>query len=326
MAGGARTLLLAACATLIWAATARAQGPVSLAGADPFAVLAGTAVTNSGPSVVTGDLGVSPGMTVTGFPPGVVNGTIHLGDSVAARAQFDLASAYGNAGGQPATATIPAQLGGTVLPPGVYDSATGSFELAGTLTLDGQDDGNAVFIFKAASELTTAAGSQVQLIKSAQSCNVFWQVGDSATLGATAVLRGNLLALNAITAGSGGAVDGRLLARTDAVALDANTVTAPECDQRRPAVRIARVPKRCTSRNFKLRVRVGDELGVTTDVFVDKRRVKRSRKRSFKAPIPASRLSSGGHKIRVVSLDDANNRVVRRQRFERCVRGISFTG
>jgi hypothetical protein len=326
MPSGIRSLLLALLATLALAGTARAQAPVPLGGADGFAVLAGTAVTNTGATVVNGDLGVSPGSTVTGFPPGVVNGSIHAADSAAAQAQLDLAGAYGNAAGQPVTATIPSQLGATTLPPGVYDSPTGTFEIAGTLTLDGQGDGDAIFIFKTASTLTPAAGSEVALIEGAQSCNVFWQVGSSATVGANSLFRGNVLALTAITADTGATVDGRLLARNDAVSLDTDAVTAARCDEKRPTVKITRVPKRCTSENFKARIRVSDELGVTTDVFLDGRRIGRSSRRSFTVLVEAKGLAAGRHTIRAVSRDAAGNERVKRARFERCVRGISFTG
>src|SRR5688572_18344841 len=115
MPSGIRTMVLALLGALAIAGTARAQAPVPLGGADPFAVLAGSAVNNAGATVVTGDLGVSPGATITGFPPGTLNGTFHAGDSTAAQAQLDLASAYNNAAGQTTTATIPAQLGGTTL-------------------------------------------------------------------------------------------------------------------------------------------------------------------------------------------------------------------
>ena len=155
--------LLTLLATLALAGTARAQSPVPLGGADPFAVLAGTAVTNAGSTVITGDLGVSPGATVSGFPPGVVNGTFHIGDSAAAQGQLDLANVYNNASGQAVTATIPTQLGETVLPPGVYDSNSGTFDITGTLSdviVDGTDRLLARLELTAATALPPVPGDQ----------------------------------------------------------------------------------------------------------------------------------------------------------------------
>ncbi len=205
-----------------------AQAPVDLGTAGSFAVLAGTTVTNTGPSTVNGDLGVSPGTAVTGFPPGTVNGAIHSADAVAAQAQSDLTTAYNDAAGRgPATAES-ADLGGQTLTPGVYAS-TANPNLTGTVTLDAQGDPNAVFVFQMASTLITASGSNVALVNGAQACNVFWQVGSSATLGTNSTFRGTILALTSITATTGATIDGRLLARDGAVTLDTNTITRPVC-------------------------------------------------------------------------------------------------
>ncbi|MFF7229242.1 ice-binding family protein [Streptomyces sioyaensis] len=200
---------------------------VPLGTAATFGVLANTAVTNTGPTVVTGDLGVSPAGAVTGFPPGTVTGTIHLNDAAAAQAQADLLTGYANALVQPVTATVPTELGGTTLTPGVYNSASGTFGLNGTLILDAQGNPNAVFIFKTATTLITGAAGNVSLINQAKSANVFWQVGSSATLGAGSTLRGSILAFTSITATTGAIVDGRLLALGAAVTLDSNAVTVP---------------------------------------------------------------------------------------------------
>ncbi|SNT60796.1 Ig-like domain (group 3) [Streptosporangium subroseum] len=204
--------------------------PVPLGAATNFAVLAASTVTNTGPSIITGDLGVSPGTAVTGFPPGVViGGTVHSNDAAAIAAQAALTTAYNNAAGQPADATIPTELGGTTRTPGVYNSAAGTFGITGNLTLNAQGNPNAIFIFKAASTLITASGSTVTLIGGAQACNVFWQVGSSATLGTNSSFVGTILAQASITATTGVTVNGRLLARTAAVTLDTNTVTRPLC-------------------------------------------------------------------------------------------------
>ncbi|WP_084770530.1 ice-binding family protein [Streptomyces sp. MOE7] len=208
-----------------------ATAPVPLGTAASFAVLAGSTVTNTGATVVNGDLGLSPGVAVTGFPPGTVTGTIHVNDATAATAKNDLLIAYTNAVGRPVTATVATELGGTTLTPGVYNSASGTFTINGTLTLDGQGDPNAVFIFQTASTLITGAASNVTLINAAQSGNVFWQVGSSATLGANSTLRGSILALTSITVTTGATVDGRTLAASGAVTLDTNTINRPAVAQ-----------------------------------------------------------------------------------------------
>lgn len=200
---------------------------VPLGSAADFAVLAGSTVTNTGTTTITGDLGLSPGTSVTGFPPGVVVGTVHAADGVAAQAKLDLGTAYNDAASRPTTATVPVELGGTTKTPGVYASAAGTFGITGTLTLDAQGDPNAVFIFKAASTLITASASNVVLVNGARSAEVFWLVGSSATLGTYSVLRGNVMALASITVTTGVLVDGRTMARTAAVTLDTNTITRP---------------------------------------------------------------------------------------------------
>ena len=208
--------------------TADAATPtVALGTAANFAVLAGSTVTNTGPTVIDGDLGLSPGTAVTGFPPGQVNGTVHAADGAALQAKTDLGAAYDDAAGRPSTATVPVELGGTTKTPGVYDSPAGTFGITGTLTLDALGDPNAVFIFKAASTLITASASGVNLVNGAQAANVFWVVGSSATLGTYSILRGNVLALASITVTTGVTVDGRTLARTAAVTLDTDAITRP---------------------------------------------------------------------------------------------------
>jgi hypothetical protein len=201
--------------------------PVPLGTAASFAVLAGSTITNTGPTTINGDLGLSPGTSVTGFPLGVVSGATHVADSVALQAKADLTAAYINAAARPVTATIPVELGGTTQTPGVYDSAAGTFGITGTLTLDAQGDPNAVFIFKAASTLITAAASNVSLINGARASHVFWVVGSSATLGAGSTLQGNVLALTSITVTTGTTISGRALARNGAVTLDTDLITDP---------------------------------------------------------------------------------------------------
>ena len=196
---------------------------ISLGSAANFAVLGGSTVTNTGPTVITGDVGVSPGTSITGFPPGLVIGTIHRADSVALNAQNDLTIAYNNAAGRPCGTTLTGSDLGLVGPlgPGVYCFST-SAQLTGNLTLSGAG----VYIFQIGSTLTTASSSSITLTNGASACGVWWQVGSSATLGTTTSLAGNILALQSITLNTNASVNGRALARNAAVTLDSNTVTA----------------------------------------------------------------------------------------------------
>ena len=205
-----------------------AQAPVGLGTAASFAVLAGQTITNTGSSVISGDIGVSPGSAVTGFPPGTVNnGTKHLADAVALQAQSDVTTAYNDAAGRSPTATVTADLGGQTLFPGVYRGAT--LEVTGTLTLDAQGDPNAVFIFQTASTLITASTSTVAMINGGSPCNVFWKVTSSATLATNSVFVGTVLALTSISASTGATITGRLLARNGGVTLENNTINAAGC-------------------------------------------------------------------------------------------------
>ena len=197
-----------------------------------FGVLGGSTVTNSGPTIVVGNLGVSPGTAITGINgiapggPGMVSGTINSANAFAAQAQSELIAAYNAAAGVASTATKAGDLGGQILFPGVYTSSS-TLGITGTLTLDAQGNPNAQFIFQIASGLTTAVGSNVLLINSAHSSNIFWQVGSSATLGSGSSLSGNILALASISLGTGANLQGRALARTGAVTLLSNTINSP---------------------------------------------------------------------------------------------------
>ena len=204
------------------------QAPVQLGTAGNFAVLAGQGVTNTGPTTVNGDLGTSPNPSVTGA--GVtVNGTIHAADAVAGQAQADTTIAYNSVAGRTPATTVATELGGQNLKAGVYKSATGTFQITGGLTLDAEGDPNAVFILQTASTLITASSSNVNIVNAGTSCNVFWQVGSSATLGTFSTFRGTILALASITVTTGVTIDGRALARNGAVTLDTDTITRATC-------------------------------------------------------------------------------------------------
>lgn len=196
--------------------------------AEMFGVLAGSTVTNTGPSVIMGSVGVSPGIAIVGFPPGIVvpPGTIEAGNAVAAQAQVDLTTAYNNLQGRPSDVDLSGQdLGGLVLGPAVY-SFVASAQLTGVLTLDGQGNSASEFIFQIGSTLTTASNSAVLLINGANGNNVYWAVGSSATLGTNTVFAGNIVALTSITLNTGASITcGRALARNGAVTLDNNTIT-----------------------------------------------------------------------------------------------------
>ena len=211
-------------------APASAQTAPSLGTAQSYAVLGGSTVTNTGASVVGGDLGLSPGTSVTGFPPGVVvGGAIHAADAAALSAQNSLTTAYNSVVSQACTQDLTGQdLGGKVLIPGVYCFST-SAQLTGSLTLNSQGNAAAVFIFKIGSTLTTATSSSVVMINGGSQCNVFWQVGTSATLGAATSFAGNILALTSISLTTGANVIGRTLARNGATTLDTNNITPSTC-------------------------------------------------------------------------------------------------
>lgn len=193
-----------------------------------FSVLAGSTVTNTGSTVVSGDVGVSPGTAVTGFPPGLASGAIHNADGVAAQAQAALTAGYIDAAGRSGGTSVAGDLVGKTFTSGVYTS-TSSLALSGDVTLDAQGDPSAVFIFQISSTLTTGSGSHVVLANGASACNVFWQVGSSATLGTNSVFKGNILALTSITITTGVNLQGRALARNGAVTLDSDVITGCTC-------------------------------------------------------------------------------------------------
>ena len=201
---------------------------VELGAAKAYSVLAGETVTNTGATVLSNNLGLSPGSAIVGFPPGIVMGEQHAADVGAALAKSSLTAAYNDAAGRTSTATTDGALGGKTLAAGTYASSA-SISITGTLTLDGGGDANAVFIFQSPSTLITAPASSIVLTGDAQACNVFWQVTSSATLDTSSSFKGTIMALTSISANTGAAVEGRLLARNGEVTLQGNKVNTPEC-------------------------------------------------------------------------------------------------
>ena len=213
------------------AASAAIVPTVPLGTLTGYVVLGGTTVTNTGSSVLNGNLGLSPGTSITGFPPGLVNGTVDNANGPALQAQTDLTAAYVDAAGRGLTAATTAELGNLTFVGGVYAGPNKSaLTLTGPLTLDGGGDPNSVFIFQTDSTLTTASASSVNLINGAQECNVFWLVGSSATLGTNSSFIGTILALTSITVTTNVTVHGRALARNGAVTLDSDVFTLPTCN------------------------------------------------------------------------------------------------
>lgn len=212
-----------ACADGAYAATA----PVGLGNASGFSVLAASTVTNTGPTSMSGGLGLSPGTSVTGAP--AVGGSTHVADAVAVNAQNSLSIGYTDAAGRPSTTLASADLTGQTFSPGVYKASSSLLFSAGNVTLNAQGDPNAVFIFQIASTLTTGSATTVLLTNGAQPCNVFWQVGSSATLGTGSRFIGTVMAQATVTANTSATLDGRLLARTGAVNMDTNTITTSAC-------------------------------------------------------------------------------------------------
>ena len=216
-------ILVAAVVAGVWPAAGSAATQPRLGTATGFAALAGSTITNTGPTVITGDLGLHPGTAVTGFPPGSVIGTQHVTDAVALQAKNDLITAYTDAATSTSTSDLTGQdLGGKNLVPGVYTFSSAA-QLTGPLTLSG----NGVFIFQVGSTLTTASASSVLLTGGAQACAVFWQIGTSATLGTATQFQGTLMALSSITLTTGASLTGRALARNGALTLDTNNITVP---------------------------------------------------------------------------------------------------
>lgn len=211
-----------------------AEAQVNLGTAESYSVLGGQAVTNTGGTFLQGDLGVSPGTSVTGFSPGQVLGKTHINDANANLAQSDLTKAYDDAASRAPTEIISGDLVGKTLVSGVYKSDS-TLDLNGTVTLDAQGDPSAVWIFQVGSALTTGSSSYVELTNGASACNIYWQVGSSATIGTGSDFKGSILALTSISVTTNSVVEGRALARNGAVTLDSNVFMNPICPDPTPA-------------------------------------------------------------------------------------------
>lgn len=199
---------------------------VTLSNASGIAVLAGSAVTNTGATNITGDLGLSPGTSVGGFPPGILKGMLRINDAIATQAKLDLTAAYNDAAGRTSTdiVTLSGNIGGLTLTPGLYKSTSSLAISSGDLTFDAKGNPDAVFIIQIASSLTTTSGRQVFLTGGALASHIYWQVGSSATFGTTSVFKGTVMAMQSITLNTGATLDGKALARTGGVTMAGNTI------------------------------------------------------------------------------------------------------
>ena len=231
---GARTLRITVlafagllCSMLLATSATAAPATVGLGTAASFSVLAGSTVTNTGPTTMFGDLGLAPGSSVTGAP--LVLGQTHVADAVAIEAKNALTTGYNDAAGRPTEGSAGTELAGQTFTAGVRTASSSLLLSSGSVILDAQGDPSAVFIFQIGSTLITGSNTTVQLINGAQACNVFWQVGSSATLGTGTRFVGTVMAAATITANTAATIHGRLLAQTAAVNLDTNTITQSNC-------------------------------------------------------------------------------------------------
>ena len=233
LAAAARLLRVAAplaaltCSAVFAAGAQAAPAKVGLGTAESFSVLGGSTVTNTGPTTMFGDLGLSPGSSVTGAPH--VLGATHVDDAVAIEAKNSLTTAYNDAASRPTEGSAGTDLTGQTFTPGVRTASSSLLLSSGAVTLDAQGDPNAVFIFQVGTTLITGSNTSVSLINGAQACNVFWQVGSSVTLGTGTRFVGTVMAAATITANTAATIHGRLLAQTGAVNLDTNTITNSTC-------------------------------------------------------------------------------------------------
>jgi len=204
------------------------QAEVIKANGINFALFSGSAITNTGPTVVNGDMGLNPGSSIGGFPPGIINGTQHINDASAIQAKLYLTEMYNDIAGRTSTdiVTLSGNIGGLTLTPGLYKSTSSLAISSGDLTFDAKGDADAVFIIQIASSLTTTSGRQVFLSGGALASNIFWQVGSSATFGTTSVFKGTIIAMQSITFNTAATLNGKALARTGTITLASNTIVS----------------------------------------------------------------------------------------------------
>ncbi|MDD2797305.1 MAG: ice-binding family protein [Bacteroidales bacterium] len=202
------------------------QSTIPLASTANFAILAGSSITSTGNTSITGDIGLSPGSSMGGFPPGVLVGTLSINTLIASQAKLDLTTAYNDAAGRTSTdiVTLSGNIGGLTLTPGLYKSTSSLAISSGDLTFDAKGNSNAVFIIQIASTLTTTSDRKVILSGGALASNIFWQVGSSVTLGTTSVFKGTIMAMQSITFNTGATLNGRALARIGGITFAGNTV------------------------------------------------------------------------------------------------------
>lgn len=202
---------------------------VTLSGTSNFAILAGSAITSTGETTITGDIGISPGSSFIGFPPGIVTGTLHINDDIATQAKLDLTVAYNDAAGRTSTdiVTLSGNIGGLTLTPGLYKSTSSLAISSGDLTFDAKGNSSAVFIIQIASTLTTTSDRKVFLTGGALASNIFWQVGSSATFGTTSSFKGIVMASQSITFNTGATLEGQALTSIGGITMAGNTIVKP---------------------------------------------------------------------------------------------------
>ena len=240
------TMALLSPAAFLISSSSAANPVIRQGSTSTYGVLAASTVTNTGTTSITGtaggDIGLSPGTSFTGAASVTRSGVDHIADAAAATAQVDLVVAYNDLSIPTSTVLATSDLSGQSLIPGSYSTASGTLANSGVLTFDAKGDSTAIFILRAASTVTTSPSSSMVLTGGAQACNVYWQVGSSATIGVTSIFVGHIYALASITANTGSTIYGQLLARTGAVTLDSNRIINDACTTPAPVVTATPAP------------------------------------------------------------------------------------